>query len=62
VSVPDDLWASLSAHVQTGVLPVDVSFKTVMDTWLTMAGYPVVTLTRNYDEQKTATFSQVNNL
>lgn len=55
----DDLWQSLSeqAHL-TGALPDDLSVKTIMDSWTLQTGYPLVTVTRNYDN-RTATLTQV---
>uniref|UniRef100_A0AAG5D4Y5 Aminopeptidase n=1 Tax=Anopheles atroparvus TaxID=41427 RepID=A0AAG5D4Y5_ANOAO len=47
----NDLWAALTeeAHAN-GVLPDSISVKTVMDSWTLQTGYPVVTVTRNYDD------------
>ena len=55
----DDLWSHLTsqAHVD-GTLPDDVTVKQIMDTWTLQMGYPVVTVTRNYDDN-TAVISQV---
>ena len=55
----DDLWFYLTsqAHID-GTLPEDVTVKQIMDTWTLQMGYPVVTVTRNYDDN-TALISQV---
>jgi aminopeptidase N len=47
----DDLWESLTeeAH-KNGVLPKNLTVKTVMDTWTLHTGYPVVTVTRDYEK------------
>ncbi|XP_037296182.1 aminopeptidase N isoform X3 [Manduca sexta] len=48
----DDLWHELTmASESHGVLPRNVSVKTVMDTWTTQTGYPLLTVTRDYDDQ-----------
>ncbi|ETN63860.1 protease m1 zinc metalloprotease [Anopheles darlingi] len=46
----DDLWAALTeeAHAN-GVLPDAISVKRVMDSWTLQTGYPVVTVTRDYE-------------
>lgn len=55
----DDLWESLTeeAH-KRGKLPKDMTVKNIMDTWTLQTGYPVITVTRNY-ETGTATIEQV---
>ncbi|XP_069682399.1 aminopeptidase N-like isoform X2 [Periplaneta americana] len=47
----DDLWQSLTeeAH-RVGVLPRDMNVKMIMDTWTLQTGYPVITVTRDYEE------------
>uniref|UniRef100_A0A1B6D6B8 Aminopeptidase n=1 Tax=Clastoptera arizonana TaxID=38151 RepID=A0A1B6D6B8_9HEMI len=54
----DDLWKSLTdkAH-ESGALPKDMSVKEIMDTWTVQTGYPVVTVTRDYNK-KTVTLTQ----
>ncbi|KAL0271356.1 UNVERIFIED_CONTAM: hypothetical protein PYX00_008471 [Menopon gallinae] len=46
----DDLWRALTeqAH-EDRVLPKSVTVKTIMDTWTLQTGFPVVTVSRNYD-------------
>uniref|UniRef100_A0A182QC88 Aminopeptidase n=1 Tax=Anopheles farauti TaxID=69004 RepID=A0A182QC88_9DIPT len=46
----DNLWEALTeeAHAN-GVLPDTISVKKVMDSWTLQTGYPIVTVTRNYD-------------
>ncbi|XP_060526595.1 aminopeptidase N-like [Cylas formicarius] len=48
----DDLWASLTevAH-QNGVLPKNLTVKTIMDTWTLQTGYPVIHVQRDYENQ-----------
>lgn len=55
----NDLWDSLTevAH-KAGTLAVHLSVKEIMDTWTLQTGYPVVTVTRNY-EKGSATIQQV---
>ena len=45
----DDLWhyLTLQAH-KDGTLPEDLTVKTIMDTWTLQMGFPVVTVTRDY--------------
>ena len=51
----DDVWRHLEENVQDLKLPT--SIKTIMDTWTKKAGYPMVTVKRNYDD-KTAVAKQ----
>nr|XP_040229612.2 aminopeptidase N-like isoform X1 [Anopheles coluzzii] len=46
----DNLWAALTeeAHAN-GVLPDHIDVKKVMDSWTLQTGYPIITVTRNYD-------------
>ena len=55
----DDLWHHLTsqAHIDK-TLPEDVTVKQIMDTWTLQMGFPVITVTRNYDD-KTAKLTQV---
>ncbi|XP_059490156.1 uncharacterized protein LOC132205229 [Neocloeon triangulifer] len=53
----DDLWRGLEQGVPAGLLPEGVAFKDIMDSWAIQAGYPVVTVTRDY-ENNTASFVQ----
>nr|AVD96938.1 putative APN-2 [Nilaparvata lugens] len=54
----DDLWAALTdqAH-KAGSLDKALTVKEIMDTWTLQTGYPVVTVTRDY-EKGAATVSQ----
>lgn len=54
----DDLWASLTdaAH-KAGTLDKGLTVKEIMDTWTLQTGYPVVTVTRDY-EKGSATLQQ----
>ena len=55
----DDLWRYLTQQAHTdNTLPSDVSIKTIMDTWTLQMGFPVVSVTRNYDSNE-ATLVQV---
>ncbi|KAG8228739.1 hypothetical protein J437_LFUL007074 [Ladona fulva] len=46
----DDLWRALTAQAHLdGSLPEQVTVKDVMDTWTLQTGYPILTVTRNYD-------------
>ena len=54
----DDLWSELTSQAHAdGTLPRDLSVKTVMDTWTLQMGFPVVTVTRDY-ESNTASVEQ----
>ncbi|XKL66949.1 hypothetical protein PGB90_010369 [Kerria lacca] len=46
----DDLWNALTeeAH-RTGVLEQNTTVKQIMDTWTLQTGFPLITVTRNYD-------------
>ncbi|KAK9511955.1 hypothetical protein O3M35_000511 [Rhynocoris fuscipes] len=47
----NDLWQALTeqAHLDN-VLPSEFSVKEIMDTWTLKTGFPVITVTRNYDD------------
>ncbi|XP_022827407.1 aminopeptidase N-like [Spodoptera litura] len=54
----DDLWLELTAvSKKYGVLPNNVTVKDIMDTWTKQTGYPILTVTRDY-EDKSITVSQ----
>ncbi|KAJ8715807.1 hypothetical protein PYW07_010289 [Mythimna separata] len=54
----DDLWRELTAASQQyGGLTRNVTVKQVMDTWTTQTGYPILTVTRDY-EDKSLTIKQ----
>ncbi|XP_052128357.1 aminopeptidase N-like, partial [Frankliniella occidentalis] len=54
----DDLWSHLTEEAHKGgVLPACLSVKRIMDTWTVQSGFPVVTVTRDYDKG-TANVSQ----
>ena len=46
----DEFWRFLTerAHADS-VLPLNVDMKTICDTWTLQMGFPLVTLTRNYN-------------
>lgn len=54
----DDLWETLTkqAH-ESRVLEEDVTVKEIMDTWTLQTGYPVVNVSRNYN-QRTVVITQ----
>lgn len=55
----DDLWNALTQTAQAaGILQPNVTVKIIMDTWTLQTGYPLVTVTRDY-EKKTVTVTQV---
>lgn len=55
-----DLWQALTEQArEEGFWGSDMSVETVMDTWTLQTGFPLVTVTRNYDE-KTITVRQVS--
>ncbi|CAH1985341.1 unnamed protein product [Acanthoscelides obtectus] len=54
----DDLWECLTEEAHKNkVLPGNLTVKTIMDTWTLQTGYPVITVTRDY-EKKNAIVSQ----
>lgn len=54
----DDLWAHLTSQaLKDNTLPKDLTVKTIMDTWTLQKGFPVITVTRDY-ESKSATVEQ----
>jgi aminopeptidase N len=57
-----DLWEALTEQIRetpASLLPGNVTVKQVMDTWTLQNGYPVLTVTRNYNDGS-ATISQVS--
>lgn len=47
----DDLWEMLTQQAHTdGILEEEMTVKEIMDTWTLQTGYPVVNVTRNYEE------------
>ncbi|XP_059487597.1 aminopeptidase Ey-like [Neocloeon triangulifer] len=48
----DSVWASLSPFVPEGLLPSGVTLRDVMNTWTDQPGYPLITVTRNYDNNE----------
>ena len=55
------MWAALTEETRASgnsLLPENLSLKEVMDTWTRQDGYPVVTVTRDY-EKGSAELSQV---
>lgn len=54
----DDLWRSLTEQShEDNILHKNVTVKDIMDTWTLQTGYPVVTVKRNYKENR-ITFEQ----
>jgi aminopeptidase N len=56
-----DLWEALMEQIREtpgSFLPTNVTVKQVMDSWTRQDGYPVLNVTRNYDDGS-ATVSQV---
>lgn len=57
----DDLWSYLTDEARYhNVFDNEISVKEIMDTWTLQTGFPVVTVTRNY-EDKSIDFKQVSN-
>jgi len=58
-AVQDDLWEELTVVAHTeNVLPTNVTVKEIMDTWTLQTGFPLLTVTRDYDKN-TITITQV---
>lgn len=58
----DDLWESLTEEAHKNeVLPKHLTVKKIMDTWTLQTGYPVLTVTRNY-EKKNVQITQVSTI
>jgi len=46
----NDLWSALTKQAyKDKVLDSSVSVKEIMDTWTLQTGFPLITVTRNYD-------------
>jgi aminopeptidase N len=59
-----DLWEALMEQIREtpgSYLPTNLTVKQVMDSWTLQNGYPVLTVTRNYDDGS-ATVAQVRKL
>ena len=56
----EDLWNDLQDKVPDDLLPSNMSLKDIMDTWCSQTGYPVITVTRDY-EANSARITQVIN-
>lgn len=54
----NDLWNAIQRAIDTNTLPEGNSIPTIMSTWELQAGFPLVTVTRNYTNG-VVTFSQV---
>lgn len=49
----DDLWAALTLEAQkSGVFDDQMSVKEIMDGWTLQTGFPLITVTRNYEDDK----------
>ena len=45
----DDFWHAMNQQARAdSVLPIGIDVKSIMDTWTTQAGFPLITITRNY--------------
>lgn len=54
----DDLWNSLTVEAhKNGVLPKNLTVKTIMDTWTLQTGFPIISVKRDY-QKNTAEISQ----
>lgn len=54
----NDLWKAFSSVAGNTKLPAKMSIANFMDSWTLQAGYPVIDVTRHY-ENGTATITQV---
>ncbi|XP_071443290.1 aminopeptidase N-like [Hetaerina americana] len=58
----DDLWTALTTQAhRDNTLPSHLTIKNIMDTWTLQAGYPLITVKRNY-ENGSASVTQERNL
>ena len=56
----DDLWNSLTTQAhEDKTLPPNITVKEIMDTWTLQMGFPVLSVTRDYDSNK-AKLTQVS--
>lgn len=46
-TVPDDLWNEIQRQINTDKIIIPTQVKTIMDSWTTQAGYPVVNVTKD---------------
>ncbi|XP_044004939.1 uncharacterized protein LOC122850036 isoform X2 [Aphidius gifuensis] len=46
-TVPDDLWNEIQKQIITDKIIIPIQVKTIMDSWTTQSGYPVVNVTKN---------------
>ena len=45
----DDLFTALNDQATVNSVNLPASVKTIMDTWTLQMGYPLITITRNYE-------------
>lgn len=55
----NQLWDVLTGHIDDSSLPQGITIKDIMDSWTLQAGYPVVTVQRDY-YNKSVLLTQVN--
>jgi aminopeptidase N len=55
-----DLFGALGQQALDDGLSLPEDFDTMMSQWTRQAGYPIITVTRHYDDEGTVTISQVN--
>lgn len=57
-AVQDDLWRAVQEQIEIDGLVLPATVKTIMDPWTNKMGYPLITVTRNYDGTSGGTISQ----
>lgn len=58
-TVQQDLWKALQTQANNESVVLPASVETIMESWTRQMGFPVITVTRLYDSNNSATATQV---